>query len=119
MTSRDSGKTWSKPRAIAKTPDPSDHRLVSRQSNDCLSVLADIEGRLPAYRIGAAVMKIFHIATTRDWRGAAGANPVRRSLKDAVRPFDSESWQEVTGAHRGSPSSCTSSAFSCGNSWSS
>ena len=35
--------------------------------------------------------------------------------KDAVRPFDSGSWQEVTGAHKGQPVIVHFWAFSCGN----
>jgi thiol-disulfide isomerase/thioredoxin len=35
--------------------------------------------------------------------------------KDAVRPFDSGSWQEITGAHKGQPVIVHFWGFSCGN----
>jgi len=45
MTSRDSGKTWSKPRAVAVTSDASDHPLlVANQTQAYLSWLTLKEG---------------------------------------------------------------------------
>ena len=45
MTSRDSGKTWSKPSAIATTQDASDHPLlIANQTTAYLSWLTLKEG---------------------------------------------------------------------------
>jgi thiol-disulfide isomerase/thioredoxin len=41
--------------------------------------------------------------------------PGASAAENAVRPFDSESWQEVAGAHKGQPVIVHFWAFSCGN----
>ncbi len=101
MNSRDDGKTWSAPKALAQTTRRFRSPSARKQRPARVPVLDDAGRRLPAPAPGGCAMRFSAFVSLA--AVALLATIVGAATEGALHPFKRGSWQEIRRAHAGQP----------------